>query len=493
MKVDANGVVLVNRLKSHEVLMKHRTSKVIALALFSMFLASCRVVGPNYTKPIVPAPDAFRGTPDDQAADHTSLADLKWFELFKDESLQHLINVALERNHDLRAAMTRIEAARATLGITRADQKPTIGISADVTTLRSSSNGSFPLPNGFDQRRTFGSIALNLVSYEADIWGRLRRATEASQAQLFASDENRKAVITTLISDVAGAYFNLLELDSELEIARRTLSTREASLKLIQNRALGGVSTQLEVRQGEQLVYFAERAIPAIEQQIEQTENRISLLLGQNPGPVRRGRSLMEQEQPVAVPAGLPSDLLERRPDIRGAEQELIAANAMIGVAKAAYYPKISLTSFLGTQSDELTRLFTGPAGVWQFVPAVTAPIFTGGRTKSNVDLANAQEQLALIEYERAIQTAFREVSDALIQYQKVKEVHAKQEQLVSTLQDRSRLSYMRYRGGVDTLLNALDADRDLFDSELGLAQTRRDELVTLVQLYRALGGGWQQ
>lgn len=473
--------------------MKNQTTRLITLALLSLLLASCRVVGPNYTKPVIPAPDAFRRAPDPLSTDPASLADLKWFELFKDSDLQHLINVALERNHDLRAAMTRIDIARANLGITRADQKPTIGVSADVTTLRSSSNGSLPLLSGFDQRRTFGSIALNLVSYEADIWGRLRRATEASQANLLASDENRKAVITTLISDIAGAYFNLLELDSELEIAQRTLATRQASLKLIQSRQQGGVSTQLEVRQGEQLVYSAERSIPAIEQQIEQTENRISLLLGQNPGPIRRGRSLMEQEQPVSVPPGLPSDLLERRPDIRSAEQQLIAANAMIGVAKAAYYPKISLTSFLGTQSDELTRLFTGPAGVWQFVPQVTQPIFTGGRTRSNVDLATANEQLTLIEYERTIQTAFREVSDSLVQYQKVKEVRAKQEELVSTLQDRSRLSYMRYRGGVDTLLNALDADRDLFDAELGLAQNRRDELVTLVQLYRALGGGWQQ
>jgi multidrug efflux system outer membrane protein len=470
-----------------------RHTKLLTILLLSLLLASCRVVGPNYTKPIVPAPDTFRGAPDASSTDPASLADLRWFELFKDESLHHLINVALERNHDLRSAITRVDAARATLGITRADQKPTIGVSADVTTLRSSSTGSFPLSDGFDQRRTFGSFALNLVSYEADIWGRLRRATEASQANLLASDENRRAVVTTLISDVAGAYFNLLELDSELEIAERTLGTREASLRLIRNRALGGVATQLEVRQGEQLVHSAERVIPAIEQQIEQTENQISLLLGQNPGSVRRGRSLMEQEQPVSVPAGLPSDLLERRPDIRVAEQKLIAANALIGVAKAAYYPKISLTSFLGTQSSELTRLFTGPAGVWQFVPQVTQPIFTGGRTRSNVDIATADEQYALIQYERAIQTAFREVSDALIQYQKVKEVRGKQEQLVTTLQDRSRLSYMRYRGGVDTLLNALDADRDLFDAELGLAQTRRDELVTLVQLYRALGGGWQQ
>src|SRR5688572_3315452 len=483
----------MNEWRGPEVFMTHKTSKLITLTLLSLLLASCRVVGPNYTKPIVPTPDTFRGAPDAAGADPTSLADLKWFELFKDPDLQRLVNIALEQNHDLRSAIARIDVARANLGLARADQKPTVGITADVTTLRTSRSGSFPLPDNFEQRRTVGTVALNLLSYEADVWGRLRRATEASTANLLATDENRKAVVTTLVSDVAGAYFNLLELDAELEIARRTLATREASLKVIQNRRDGGVATQLEVRQGEQLVQLAARSIPAIEKDIEQTENQISFLIGENPGPIRRGRTLMEQEQPLSVPPGLTSDLLERRPDIRVAEQQLVAANAMIGVAKAAYYPKISLTSFLGTQSGELSSLFTGPAGVWQFVPQVTAPIFTGGRNRSTVDLATAQDQLALIQYERAIQTAFREVSDALVQYEKAKDIRAKQEQLVATLEDRSRLSYMRYRGGVDTLLNALDADRDLFDAELGLAQTRRDQLVTLVQLYRALGGGWQQ
>jgi multidrug efflux system outer membrane protein len=473
--------------------LKNPTTKLIAITLISVFLVSCHTVGPKYVKPPIPAPEEFRGNPDATPGDVTSIADLKWFELFKDTDLQRLVSIALESNHDLRSAIVRIDVARANLGLSRADQKPNFGVTADVTSFRSSSTGSFPLPEGADQRRSVGSFALNLLSYEVDVWGRLRSATEASQAQLLASEENRKAVMTTLVSDVAGAYFNLLELDSELEIARRTLATREASLRLITNRQQGGLATQLEVRQGEQLVHFAESSIPAIEQQIEQTENRISFLLGQNPGPITRTLTLMEQEQPVEVPPGLPSDLLERRPDIRVAEQQLVAANAMIGVAKAAYYPKISLTSFLGTQSSELTRLFTGPAGVWQFVPQVAQPLYTGGRTRSTVDLANAQEQLALIDYDRTIQTAFREVSDALVQHEKVREVRAKQEALVATLEDRSRLSYVRYRGGVDTLLNALDADRDLFAAEMGLAQTRRDELVTLVQLYRALGGGWQQ
>lgn len=469
-------------------------NKSIIIVLISGVLLSCRPVGPNYARPAIKPPDAFRGIAEGTSpGDTTSLADLKWFEVFKDEALQELIRTALTQNYDLRDAVVRVDAARAALGITRADQYPTIAAGGDVTTLRISRSGSFPLPESFEQRRTFGSVVLNLLSFEVDVWGRLRRATEAARAGLLASEENRKTVVTTLVSDVAAAYFNLLELDLELEIARRTLATREESLKLIRNREQSGLATRLDVRQGEQLVHAAERSIPAIEQLIEQTENQISLLLGRSPSAITRGRSLTEQEQPPSVPAGLPSALLEQRPDIRAAEQTLVGANAVIGVAKAAYYPRISLTGLLGSQSGELSNLFTGSTGVWQFVPQATQPIFTAGRIRSNAELATAQQRLALIHYERVIQTAFREVSDALVQYQKVRDIRTKQELLVATLQDRSRLSYLRYRGGVDTLLNALDADRDLFDAELGLAQTKRNELLTLVQLYRALGGGWQQ
>jgi outer membrane protein, multidrug efflux system len=469
-------------------------TKWIAITLIAGLLIGCRSVGPKYSRPLIKPPDAFRGSPDaTPAGDAGSLADLKWFEVFKDEQLQKLIHEALESNYDLRDAVVRVDAARANVGITRADELPNIGVSSSFTSSRTSASGSFPLPQGFEQRRTFGSLALSLLTFEADFWGRLRSATQAARADLLATEENRKTVVTTLVSDVAGAYFNLLELDMELEIAERTLSTREESLKLIRNREKSGLATLLEVRQGEQLVHAAEQVIPNVEQHIEQTENQISLLLGRNPGPITRGLLLTEQEQPPSVPSGLPSALLERRPDIRGAEQRLISANAMIGVAKAAYYPRISLTGLLGSQSSQLSSLFSSSMGVWQFVPQVAQPIFTGGRTRSTVELSTAQEQLALVQYERAIQTAFREVSDTLVQYQKVREIRATQEQLVSTLQDRSRLSYMRYRGGVDTLLNALDSDRDLFDAELGLAQTRRNELLTLVQLYKALGGGWQE
>jgi outer membrane protein, multidrug efflux system len=466
------------------------------VAVIVSLLSGC-MVGPKYRRPAVKPPDAFRGSADPTPpADPASLADLKWFEVFRDERLQELIRAALVQNYDLRVAVARVDAARASLGITRSDQFPTITASADITKERLSSNGQFPLgqvSGGFSLERTFGSVLLNLLSFEVDIWGRLRRATEASRADLLAAGENRKAVVTTLVGDVSTSYFNLIELDSELEIARRTLDSRQDSLRLIRLRQQGGVATMLDVRQAEQLVYSATQTIPDIERQIEQTENQISLLLGKSPAEVARGRSLTAQEQPPDVPPGLPSSLLERRPDIRAAEQNLVAANAVIGVAKAAYFPQISLTGFLGGQSNQLDSLFSGPSRAWSFVPQVTQPLFTGGQIKSNVKLAEAQRQIALVQYEMAIQTAFREVSDALVQQRRVREIRVEQELLVTTLRDRSQLAYLRYRGGVDTLLNALDADRDLFSAELSLAQTRRDELLALVQLYKALGGGWQQ
>jgi multidrug efflux system outer membrane protein len=283
----------------------------------------------------------------------------------------------------------------------------------------------------------------------------------------------------------------LRTLDYQLEISERTLATRRSSLELIKQRRVGGVATRLDVRQGEQLVYTATETIPTLQQQIEQTENQISLLLGKNPGEVKRGRSLTEQQLPD-VPPGLPSALLERRPDIRAAEQNLIAANAQIGVAKAAYFPQISLSGFLGGQGQQLSSLFAGPSSIWNLTPQVTQPIFTAGRLKSNVKLTEAQQQSALIQYEKTIQTAFSEVSNALIAHQRVRESRIQQELLVAALQDRTQLAYVRYRGGVDTLLDALDADRDLFQAELDLSQIRLNELLSVVQLYKALGGGWQ-
>src|SRR5579863_1398804 len=466
---------------------------LIAIVIAGGLLSSC-TVGPNYVRPTVPVPQNFRAPeplPPPQAA---SLADLKWFEIFKDEQLQELTRTALVQNYDLRDAVARVEQARANLGITRSNQFPQASASGDIQFTRLSRDGNLPLPASFvpSQNRNWGQGSLNLLSFELDLWGRLRRSTEAARASLLNAEENREAVVTTLVSDVATNYFSLLQLDYELEISQRTLDTRRESLRLVEERSGGGVATLLDLRQAEQLVSTAAETIPTLQQQIEQTENQISLLLGKNPDSVVRGRKFMEQEMPPEVPTGLPSSLLERRPDIRAAEQALIAANANIGVAKAAYFPQLSLSGILGGQSTQLASLFNGPHSTWSFVPQVSQPIFAAGRLKSGVKLAEAQHESALIQYEKTIQTAFTDVSNALIAHQRVRESRLKQEALVRTLQDRTRLAYARYRGGVDTQLNALDADRDLFQAQLSLAEIRLNELLSVVQLYKALGGGWQ-
>jgi NodT family efflux transporter outer membrane factor (OMF) lipoprotein len=472
--------------------MKKSTKATVSLAVTAVMalLTGC-AVGTQYKRPAVATPPEFRGETILSRTDAASLADLKWFEVFKDEQLQQLVTAALKNNYDMREAAVRVQKSRALLGITRSDQLPTISTSGGVTTQRTSANGAFALPQNLDLTRTYGSVGSNLLSYEVDLWGRLRNATAAARADLLASEENRKTIATSVVSDVTTAYYDLLALDTELDIAKRTLASRENSLRLIKSREQVGLASTLEVRQGEQLVQVAAQTLPAIEQQIAETENRLRLLVGELPGPVVRTQ-LLAQLQPPTVPAGMPSALLERRPDIRAAEQNLVASNARINVARAAYFPTISLTGILGFQSNQLGSLFTGPNKAWQFAPQLTQPVFTGGRIRSNVQLARAQQNLALVEYERTIQTAFREVSDSLVQHEKIGQVRSQQESLVVTLQDRSRLSYVRYRGGVATLLDALDADRDLFDAELRLAQLRRDELATVVHLYRALGGGWQ-
>ena len=462
---------------------------IVALLLVSVL--QTYAVGQKSQVPAVQTPSTFRGDPAPQP-DKQSLADLKWFDVFKDEKLQQLINDAIMHNYDLRAAVARIDAARASYGITRSNQFPTIGASADVINQRQSRSSAFDIPEPVKRDRSFGSVLLNLLTYEIDLWGRLRKASAAARSDLLATEEARFAVITTLVSDVATAYFNLREFDFELDISRRTLSSREESLRIIKLREQRGVSTMLDVRQAEELVYDATEVIPALEQSIQQTENFLSFLTGSNPSTIARGQSLTEQTMPPSVPAGLPSDLIARRPDIRVAENSLIAANARIEVARKEFFPRISISAFLGFESGQITSLFSGSRSVWSVVPQLSQPIFTGGRLKSNVRLSQAEREFLLVDYQRTIQGAFREVSDALIAHQKVQEVRAQRALLVETLRDRSRLSYLRYTGGVATLLDALDADRELFEAERSLALARRDELLSVVQLYKALGGGWQ-
>src|SRR5579863_8635645 len=384
-----------------------RMSFYIGIACFAITLAGC-TVGPNYKRPQIAVPNSFRAPetlPESQGA---SLADLKWFEVFRDPQLDDLIKVALVHNYDLRDAVARVDEARANLGVIRSNQYPQVSASGDIQFTRLSRDGQFPLPASFvpNQNRNWGEAALNLLSFQVDLWGQLRRATEASRANLLNADWNRKTVITTVVSQVAADYFQLLELDSELRISQTTLATRQESLKLTLDRAEHGIATELDVRQAEQLVESAAESIPQLKQQSEQTENQVSLLLGKNPGNIERERAFNAEHIVPEVPAGLPSALLERRPDIRAAEQSLIAANANIGVAKAAYFPQITLTGSIGGQSSSLAKLFSGPNAVWSFVPQVTQPIFTAGRIKNTVRLAEAQRQDAQTAYEKSISTA---------------------------------------------------------------------------------------
>lgn len=467
------------------------SSKRILVALAAVVLTAtvgCSV-GPNYKRPSLAAPTAYRGL-SPEAVDTTStasLADQKWWEVFQDKELQDLIRAALSNNYDVRIAASRVLQAQARLGITRADQFPTLNVGGTGLNQRSPALG--PIPT---YTTTYGQVTAS-GAWNLDFWGRYRRATEEARANLLASDWARQQVVSTLVASLASSYFQLRELDLALEISKNTLASRKESLELTTQLTEHGIDTMLDQRQTEELVYTAAAQIPDLERQIEQQENAISLLLGNNPGPVPRGLSLTEQPHAPEVPAGLPASLLERRPDIRQAEAKLIAANAQIGVARAAYFPQISLTGSAGFESVALTSLFSGPAGLWSLAGSVTEPIFQGGRLKSGVRLAEAQQQEALLTYQQTIQGAFRDVSDALIAYRKNREFRIEQERLTASAQDAARLSEMRFRAGATDYLEVLTNETNHFSDELTLVQAQFNELQALVQLYQALGGGWSE
>jgi multidrug efflux system outer membrane protein len=463
-------------------------AQLLGLSLTVLLSAGC-AVGPNYKKPRVDVPGTYRGTlpPEAMQPATESLGEQKWWDVFQDKQLQDLIRTALQQNYDVRIAATRILQAQAQLGITRADQFPTISGGASAVNERNPETKIF---------RQFDTSANQLdlsLAWELDFWGKYRRATESARAILLANQWAQQAVVSTLVSDVATAYFQLRSLDLQLEISRRTLTSRQDSLQLTQTLANGGATSLLDVRQAEQLVDTAAETIPDLERRIEQQENFISTLLGNNPGPIARGMKLTDQPHAPDVPAGLPSTLLERRPDIREAEAELIAANAQIGVAKAAYFPQISLTATAGYQSSALTSLFTGPAGLWNFGGSLVQPIFTAGRIRSNVRFTEARQQELVLTYRQTIQQAFRGVSDSLVEYHKDREFREYQQKLALSAQDAAQLSEMRYRGGAASYLEVLTNETNYFDAELGLAQAQLNELVGLVLVYRNLGGGWQE
>jgi multidrug efflux system outer membrane protein len=449
-------------------------------------MAGC-MVGPNYHRPAVQTPGVFRdlGENAPAPAQASSFADLRWWQVFQDPQLQVLIRTALKENYDLQLATERISAARAQVTITRSSLFPQVGAGADFA------GGKDPTSQASYNILTFTADA----AFQLDLFGRLRRATEAARAQLLATEDARDTVTLTLVSDVASDYFTLLQLYLQLQITRDTVKTQEDSVKLTRLRLDHGVATKLDVLQAQQVLDTANAQVPDLERQIGQEEDAISILLGHYPESVPRGLPLAQQPLPPEVPPGLPSTLLERRPDIRQAEQNLITANAEIGVAKAAFFPQISLTSSGGGafgRSTLLTGLMSSQIGIWSYGAQVSQPIFTGGALRGNLKLAESQQRQQLIAYKQAIQLSFRDVSDALIGYQKLHQVRVAQETTVKDLQDTVDTSLRRYRGGITTYLEVLDGQRSLFTAELTLAQARGDEYQSLVQLYKALGGGWQ-
>jgi hydrophobe/amphiphile efflux-1 (HAE1) family protein/NodT family efflux transporter outer membrane factor (OMF) lipoprotein len=467
-----------------------RVPAATTLGLVLILLLSSCTMGPNYKRPAVGTPPAFRGT--DEEAGLTSLAESAWPDLFKDPVLTDLVSTALRDNFDARIAAERVLQARSQFGIVRSEQFPSLDLNATFAANRSSSIGANNLiPPGSNTDVSYSQAGFNL-GWELDVWGRIRRLKESALAQYLASEEAQRGVTVTLIADISSEYLALRELDLQLEIARNNLAIAQDSLDITSLREQRGVASGLDVQQSEQLRLSAKAQITASERAIAQSENALSLLLGKSPADIPRGKKLEEMIPPAQVPSGLPSALLGRRPDIRGAEQSLIAANAQIGVARAEYFPQISLTGFMGGQSQALSELLIGPARLWSANLITSLPLFNAGRIRAGVELSESEQREAVLQYQKTIQGAFREVSDALIAYRKNTEQLKQQEDLVNTLREASRLSMLRYEGGLDSYLQVLVAQRALFLGELTQAELRRDTLLSVVELYRSLGGGWQ-
>jgi outer membrane protein, multidrug efflux system len=452
-------------------------------------------VGPNYHRPAVQSPTVFHGPDQSQQTESqtASFADLPWWQVFHDPQLQELIRTALKQNYDLQMAVERVSAARAQLGITRSNQFPQV-----------------TLDPVFSGGKTDQNIKSNIFSlagdavFQVDLFGRYRRATEAARAQLIGTQDAQQTVVLTLVSDVASDYFLLRGLDLQLQITKETVRTQQDSVKLTELRLQHGVATTLDVLQARQVLDAANAQIPDLERQVGQTEDAINILLGKYPDNVPRGQPLgietpagwnWSETLPPQLPTGLPSELLEGRPDIREAEQNLVAANANIGVAKAMFFPQISLLGSGGAafgHSQFVGSNIPAPLGVGTYTAELSQPIFEGGALRNNLRYAKSQERQALIGYQQTIQRAFGDVSDALIGYDKYHKVRERQEQSVKDLQDSVNVSLMRYRGGTSNYLEVLDSQRSLFSAEITLAEARNNEYQSLVQLYKALGGGWK-
>ncbi|HET8563137.1 MAG TPA: efflux transporter outer membrane subunit [Candidatus Binatia bacterium] len=463
--------------------------KAAALVAVLAFLIGGCTLGPDYTRPGILIPDNHRGVVEPPKAD--SLADLPWWELFKDPVLQELTREALRNNYDLRTAAARVEEARAQIGIVRSFLYPQVNFNGGGSAERVS-RVSEP-PQSFGANRTFQNWLLSFgMVWEIDVFGRIRREAEAATATYFATEMDRRGVYITLVADVAQFYFILRELDLEREIALRTLRLNDETIQFYRKRVEGGVSNRLELDQAVANRSRTAAVIPDLERRIAIQENLINFLLGRNPGTIPRGTVLTEQYHPPTIPAGLPAALLERRPDVQSAEQLLVAANANIGAAKALFFPNFSLSAALGSTSHDFSNIFDKRAAIWSVSGGLLQPVFQGWRLFWNYEAAKSRFDQALAQYEKAAQNGFREVADALVTIEKLKDVRVEQEESVRALQDAARLSRQRYDTGLANYLEVLIADQDLFDAELELARTRGAQLNAVVQLYRALGGGWQ-
>jgi outer membrane protein, multidrug efflux system len=462
------------------------TMKILTAGLLLLFLCACKV-GPNYKRPTLNVPDQYRNAPDltTQAPAGQQFAELKWFAVFQDETLQALIKEALANNYDMKIAATRVLQANANLGITRADQFPQV-------------NGSFGITNEHNSQfygkksPTFDIATLSL-NYIVDFWGQYRRATEAARANLLATEYGQNVVQVTLISSVASNYFLLRQYDSQLDYAKQTVEADKAILNLNQIKFKGGESAITDVYQAETLLQQSEAEVITLQQLVPQTENNLSILLGRNPGDIARGLKLVDQPHLPEVPAGLPSSLLQRRADVRRSEENLVAANANVGVAKAAFFPQISLTGIFGAQSTAISSFLQGPATIWSLGGQALQPIFQGGRIRANYRLAWAQRDEAEDIYKQTVLQAFGDVANSLVGYSQSRLYRMKIDEQTRTYAEMARLANVRFQGGVTSFLEVQYYEQQYFTSALNLTQAWYTELQNYVQLYQALGGGWEQ
>jgi outer membrane protein, multidrug efflux system len=472
----------------------NKIAQAAIAGLLILMMAACNV-GPNYKRPATSTPQTFRGAlaPDIAPPDPVSIADEKWPAVFRDPVLQQLVTEALQNNLDLRVAAQRVLEAQAQAGIVRSQQFPTINGGASYTALQIPSSLAGNNSNGTPNNSFFNGGGLTAsAAWNLDFWGLYRRQTEAARAELLASQWAQRATRVTLVQDVAQAYFQLRSLDAQLEITRSTIKARQDSLQLTQSLEKYGAGSLADTRQAEELLHAAQANLPELRRQIAVQENTISILLGHNPEDIHRGLDVASQPHPQQVPTGVPSRLLERRPDIQRAEATLIAANARIGVAKAQFFPQISLTSLGGSASSQLQSMFAGKNAYWYAAGSLSEPIFDAGRIRSNYHLSQAQEQEMLLDYQKTILNALKDVSDSLVGYKETRERREQQAALVVSAADAVRLARLRYSGGNTSYLEVLTTDTDLYDAQLQLAQSQEQEAASLVQLYAALGGGWQ-